>query len=156
MLAVAAAALACLVAAGLLVRDWRMTLAATDRAAERLHDTRTSLHRSERDLDAAEATADASWASLVAEVDALAARRTERSDAQGTLDAASQQLGGLQAQLTAANVELAASSGRLAALQRCMLGVNEALNQAGARDTAGLARTLRDIEGTCTDAGVQL
>jgi chromosome segregation ATPase len=153
---VAAAALTCLVAVGLLVRDWRATLAATDRAADRLHDTRSSLHRTEDDLATAEETADASWASLEAEVDALVTRRTEASDAQGTLDATSQALTGLQAQLTAANVELAASSGRLDALQRCMMGVNEALNQAGARDTAGLADTLHDIEGTCTDAGVQL
>jgi chromosome segregation ATPase len=152
----AAAAVACLVAAGLLVRDWRSALAATDRAADRLADTRSSLHRTEGDVAEAEATADADWASLEAEVAALGARQAERSDAQGTLDAASQSLADLQAQLASANVELAASSGRLAALQRCMVGVNEALNQAGARDTAGLAATLRDIEGTCTDAGVQL
>jgi chromosome segregation ATPase len=153
---VVAAAVACVAVAGLLVWDWRATLAATDRAEDRLHDTRSSLHRTEADLTVADATADASWASLEAEVEALAARRSEATSAQGTLDATSQALTDLQAQLAAANVELAASSGRLDTLQRCMAGVNEALNQAGARDTAGLARTLHDIEGTCTDAGVQL
>ena len=152
----AAAAITCLVAAGLLVQDWRATLSATDRANDRLGHTRASLHRTEDDVDEAEATADTSWASLEAEVASLGARRVEATMAQGTLDAASQSLSGLQAQLAAANLELATSSGRLAALQRCMVGVNEALNQAGARDTAGLADTLHDIAGTCTDAGVQL
>ena len=65
-------------------------------------------------------------------------------------------LADLQAQLSASSADLAASTGRLATLQECLVGVAEALNQAAAGDTNGLATTVREIEGTCAAAGAEL
>ena len=95
-------------------------------------------------------------AGLAAELVTLTTRRDERAAAQGTADATTAALTDLQGVLSASTADLAASTGRLATLQECLVGVAEALNQAAAGDTNGLARTVREIEGTCAAAGAEL
>ena len=84
------------------------------------------------------------------------AREAERSQSQGTYDANVLWLQGLQGALDDANAALRISAGQLGALQSCVAGATEALNQAAAGDTGGLAVTVRGIQGVCSEAGVQL
>jgi septal ring factor EnvC (AmiA/AmiB activator) len=150
---VAAAVLAAVVLVG---RDWLATGRATERADDSLRATRRELEATRGDHDAAAAEVEALRAALEADLATLTTRREERAAAQGTADAATAALTDLQAQLSASTADLAASTGRLATLQRCLVGVAEALNQAAAGDTNGLGATVREIEGTCAAAGAQL
>jgi chromosome segregation ATPase len=150
---VAAAVLAAVVLVG---RDWLATERATERAADRVRDTRRELEVTRAGHDAAVAEVEALRAALVADLATLTTRQEERAAAQGSAEAASATLADLQAQLSASSADLAASTGRLATLQECLVGVAEALNQAAAGDTNGLATTVRQIEGTCAAAGADL
>jgi septal ring factor EnvC (AmiA/AmiB activator) len=150
---VATAVLAAVVLVG---RDWLATDRATERADDRVRETRQQLEVTRADHDAAVAEVEALRAALEADLATLMTRRDERAAAQGNADAAGAALADLQARLSASTVDLAASAGRLATLQECLVGVAEALNQAAAGDTNGLARTVRDIEGTCAAAGAEL
>jgi chromosome segregation ATPase len=150
---VAAAVLATVLLVG---RDWLATDRATDRADGSLRATRRELEATRGDHDAAVAEVEALRAALVADLATLTTRQQERAAAQGNADAASAALTDLQGQLSASTADLAASTGRLATLQECLVGVAEALNQAAAGDTNGLASTVHEIEGTCAAAGAEL
>jgi chromosome segregation ATPase len=150
------AATAVLAAVVLVGRDWLTTDRATERADDRVRETRQQLQATRADHDAAVAEVEALRAALEADLATLMTRRDERAAAQGNADAASAALADLQAQLSASTADLAASTGRLATLQECLVGVAEALNQAATGDTNGLARTVREIEGTCAAAGAEL
>lgn len=152
----AVAAVACLVAAGLVARDWSATLGATDRAAARLDQTRAELDRTGDDLATTRARVGSRRETLGGELGTLGTRQAERADARGTLDATGLWLAALESQLAAATAELEASTGRLGSLQACLVGASRALNQAAARDTAGMAATVRAVEGVCAEAGVDL
>ena len=91
-----------------------------------------------------------------AQTSARLAREAERTQVQGSYDATALWLQGLQGQLSNANAALEASTGQLGALQTCVAGATEALNQAAAGDSGGLANTVRGIEDVCAQAGVQL
>jgi chromosome segregation ATPase len=145
-----------LVVAGVVVRDLRATVEATDQARTDTVEARTTLAQTDDDLDAALDALAVDDEILATEAAALSARQAERAEAQGTFDATQLWLAALQAQLAAATTELEASTGRLTALQTCLAGAAEALNQAAARDTAGSAATIRGIEGSCAEAGVAL
>jgi chromosome segregation ATPase len=156
MLARALVAAAVMAAVVLVGRDWLATDRATERADDSLRVTRHELEVARGDHDATVAEVEALRAALEADLATLTTRREERAAAQGTADAATAALTDLQAQLSASTADLAASTGRLATLQQCLVGVAEALNQAAAGDTNGLTRTVREIEGTCAAAGAQL
>ena len=149
-------ATAVLVGAVLVGRDWVATARATDRADADLRDARQDLAATRDDHAAAVEEVDALRATLQADLATLAARRVEQEAAQGAADAAGAALTDLEDQLASSRADLAASTGRLATLQQCLVGVAEALNQAAAGDASGLAETVRDIEGTCAAAGAQL
>jgi hypothetical protein len=151
---VSALALACMVAALLVARDWVSTRSAAAESAARLDATRASLHRTDEDLDATRDRIAAGEAELRDKQTLLAVRKAERMAAQGNAEATLAWLTTLQDQLNAATAELDASSGRLEALQTCMGGVARALNQVSAHDSGGVARTMRDIEDSCATAGV--
>ncbi len=148
--AVAGACIAALVA-----RDWVATLDTTHRADAALDEARTELVLAEDDLDAVRSAVGAHWATLDDELATLDARQAERSEAQQTVDDMSVWLATLQDQLDTATTELETSSARLVVLQDCLAGVAQALNQVAVHD-ARVAGTLRDIAGTCADAGVEL
>ncbi|HEX5945705.1 MAG TPA: hypothetical protein VFY82_05480 [Acidimicrobiales bacterium] len=154
--ALGVAATACLALGALAVRDWTATLDATDRTRAQTTEARVVLARTEGDLAAALESMDTADETLAAEAAALSARQAERAEAQGTADATRLWLSALQAQLASATTELEASTGRVTMLQTCLAGAAEALNQAAARDTAGAAATIRDIEGACAEAGVEM
>jgi hypothetical protein len=149
-------AAAVLTAAVLIGRDWLGTQRATERTDDRLRVTRDELEIARGGPDAAVAEVEALRAALDAELATLTTRRDERAAAQGTADVTSAALTDLQGALSASTADLAASTGRLSTLQECLVGVAEALNQAAAGDTNGLARTMREIEGTCAAAGAEL
>lgn len=154
--AVAMAVVAGVVAGVVVVRDLRATVEATDQARTDTVEARATLAQTDDDLDAALDALAVDDETLATEAAALSARQAERAEAQGTFDATQLWLAALQAQLATATTELEASTGRLTALQMCLAGAAEALNQAAARDTAGSAATIRQIEETCAEAGVAL
>jgi len=149
-------AAAVLTAAVLVGRDWVVTNRAGARADDSLRATRHQLEVTTDDHEAAVEEVEALRATLEADLATLATRQEEREVAQGTADATSAALTELQGRLSASTADLAASTGRLATLQQCLVGVAEALNQAAAGDTNGLTATVREIEGTCADAGAEL
>ena len=155
-LLVALTAVACVAVAVVVAHDWAATLDATDRTRAQQEAASDTLAQTEDDLAATLLAADADRQALAAGAAALSVHHAERADAQGTLDATQLWLAALQAQLATATTDLEASTDRLAALQACLAGAAQALNQAAARDTFGSAATVRDIEASCTEAGVEL
>lgn len=153
---VAAAAGAVALAVGFVGRDWLATRDATSEAAARSDEVQVDLDRAADDLSGTRDRVHAGEANLRGQQALLATRQAERTDAQGTADATALWLSALQDQLATATAELDASSGRLDALQVCLAGVAEALNQVAARDTGGVAATVSEIEGSCAEAGVEL
>ena len=141
---------------GVAARVWAGTRDATERAAATLHDTRAELARTRHDVDTASADLDAEQATLGDELATLDTRRSEADAAQDTLDSTSLLLTELRAQLSEATADLEDRTTRLDALELCLVGVAEALNQAAVGDTAGLMATVRDVEGQCAEAGVDL
>jgi hypothetical protein len=133
-----------LVAGGLMAMDWTAAVAATERADAALDETRTELAVTEDDLAAVRAAVDASSATLVLELTALGGHQTERDAARGSADAAAARRGMLDE-----------FDPRLAALQDCLTGAAQALNQLSVSDT-GVTSTLQAIEAACADAGVTL
>ncbi|HEY8548119.1 MAG TPA: hypothetical protein VIL36_23840 [Acidimicrobiales bacterium] len=134
-----------------------------DGTRDRLADTRADLRTTEADigdvedrLDEAEAVRQERAARLAAELVTLAERRDERDEVREGLDSLLVTLTDLETQLAAAKADLEARQTRLAAFDRCLLGVAQALNQASVSDVRGLIRTVEGIEGDCTAAGVEL
>jgi hypothetical protein len=150
------ASVAGVVSLGLMACDWNATLDATDRANDRLDRTESELHQTQDDLGATLDTVDANRLTLAGAIKTRLAREAERRQSQGTYDANVLWLQGLQGALDNANATLQTSTGQLDALQACVAGATEALNQAAAGDTGGLATTVRGIEDVCAQAGVQL
>jgi septal ring factor EnvC (AmiA/AmiB activator) len=144
------------VGVGVATRAWFETRDATDRAAAALRDTQNELARTRDDLATATVELEAGRVTLGSELATLAARQSEREAAQGTFDATSLLLADLEAQLEAATADLEDRTARLDALDRCLVGVAEALNQAAVGDTDGLAATVRSVEDTCAEAGAEL
>ena len=154
--AVGVATLICVVLLALVARDWAATVDATDETRARTDQARATLARTDAELAATrEATATADD-SLATEARALSDSQAARAEAQGTYDATQLWLAALQAQLATATTELEASTSRVTVLQTCLAGAARALNQAAARDTVGATTTIRDIEGVCAEAGVDL
>jgi hypothetical protein len=135
-------------------RSWFTTRDATDRAAAALHATRADLALARGDVDAATTGLAAAQAALFDELATLSVRQAERDAAQEALDAARRALAESQRQLDASTTDLADRTTRLGALERCLLGVAEALNQASVGDTGGASRTVRAVSDDCADAGV--
>ena len=136
---------------------WMERRAEIDRTVASTHATRASRSDERPPLvEDATATLATARATLETERTTLTAAERDRDAVATLLSAAQQHLTELQAQLTAAQADLAARSAQLDALNVCVLGVTEALNQAGASDRGGLARTLSRIEGTCARAGAAL
>jgi septal ring factor EnvC (AmiA/AmiB activator) len=150
-----AVAIAAVCVAALVARDWVATLDTTDRADSALDQAQTDLVLAEDDLEAARSAVGEHWATLDVDLATLDARQAERSEAQQTVDDMSLWLATLQDQLDTATTELETSSARLVALQDCLAGVAQALNQVAVHD-GRVAGTLRDIAATCADAGVEL
>lgn len=154
--AVGVASVLCVALLAAVARDWAATLDATDEARARTDEARATLADTDADLaDTREATI-TDDATLADEAQGLSASQAARAEVQGTYDATQAWLAALQAQLAAATTELEASTSRVTVLQTCLAGAAEALNQAAARDTSGAAATIRDIEGVCAEAGVEL
>jgi uncharacterized protein (DUF3084 family) len=141
---------------GLAANAWFDTRAETDRTVAALRDTRAELAAAEGDLATATAELETERATLRAELETLGTRQDERDTASDSLDAAKLQLADLQTQLEAATADLEDRTTRLDALNRCLVGVAKALNQASVNDIAGMAATIGGIEGTCAEAGAQL
>ena len=135
---------------------WIERRAEIDRTVASTHATRLEVRRTAAGIEDATATLATARATLETERTTLTAAERDRDAVAALLSAAQQHLTELQAQLTAAQADLAARSAQLDALNVCVLGVTEALNQAGASDRGGLARTLGRIEGTCARAGAAL
>jgi septal ring factor EnvC (AmiA/AmiB activator) len=142
--------------AGVVARAWFETRDATDRTVVALGDTRDELARARDDLATAKVQLEAAQTTLGGEVATLDARRSEGDAAQAALDTTNRLLADMEAQLDAATSDLEDRTARLDALDRCLVGVAEALNQAAVRDTDGMAATVRGIEGTCAEAGAVL
>ena len=150
------ASVAGVVGLGLMACDWNATVDATDRANARLDRAEAELHQTQDDLGATVEIVAANRLTLAGAIKTRLAREAERTQSQGTYDANVLWLEGLQGALSDANVALQTSAGRLDALQACVAGATEALNQAAAGDSGGLASTVRGIDGVCAQAGVQL
>ena len=154
--AVGLASVVAIVGVGLMACDWNATLDATGRANDRLDRTRAQLDRTEDDLGTSNDTVRANRSTLAGAIKTRIVREAERTQAQGVYDATNLWLQGIQGSLDSANAALMASAGQLGSLQTCVAGLTEALNAASAGDTAGMARTVRGVEGVCGQAGVQL
>jgi septal ring factor EnvC (AmiA/AmiB activator) len=149
---------AALVLAGVTVfaRSWIATGDATDRARADLEETRGDLARTRDDVVAATEELEAVRAALAEDLATLTIRRDERDAARAGLDAANLVLTQSQAQLDASTTDLQDRTTRLGALEECLLGVAEALNQAAVGDSGGALETVRGVEGPCGTAGVSL
>jgi chromosome segregation ATPase len=141
---------------GLAANAWFDTRDETDRTIAALRDTRAELAEAEDDLATATNELEAERATLRTELEALGTRQDERDTANDGLEAARLQLADLQTQLEAATSDLENRTTRLDALNRCLVGVAKALNQASVNDIDGMAATIDGIEGTCAQAGAQL
>jgi hypothetical protein len=133
--------------------DRQDTIDGTRRAAAA---TRAELDRTSGELDAASAGLAAVRAVLAEDQGTLVTREGEAAAAAESQRATETQLGSLQQELASATADLRARTEQRSVLDTCLLGVARALNQAGVGDTGGLARTVRDIEGTCARAGASL
>jgi hypothetical protein len=140
----------------LAVRWWDGTRDATARARAELRSTEADIVGVEDDLAAAEVVRLGEAAQLADELGTLSARRDERDTVRDGLDSLIATLTDLEAQLAAAKADLENRQARLAAFDRCLLGVAQALNQASVSDVDGLVATVGAIEGDCTAAGVAL
>jgi hypothetical protein len=130
----------CLVAVGVMAADWTAAVAATQRTDAAIHDSRADLAAAEDDLAAARASADARSTALADELVALDGSRVRRDDAAASAGAIS---------------GFDAGSPRLAALEDCLAGAAQALNQMSVQDTR-VTITLESIEAACADAGLTL
>lgn len=137
-------------------RAWFSTRDATDRTHASLAATRSDIGRTEDELATATDERLAAQSTLGDQVAALATRQDERDVAQANLDVVTLVLVRAQGELTASQTGLVQDAVRLDAFDRCLVGVAQALNQAAVSDTNGLAATIRDIEGVCAQAGVDL
>jgi len=137
-------------------RVWFHTRDATDGTNAALDRTEAELSRTQDELDAVNAQVAAARRTLDGDQWTLGVREDERDAAQEELDNTSALLTDLQAQLDAATAQLDDDTARLDALQHCLTGVAEALNQASVGDTDGMAATLDGVEGPCGQAGVTL
>jgi septal ring factor EnvC (AmiA/AmiB activator) len=140
----------------LAVRWWDGTRDATARARSELRAAEADIGDVEDELAAAETVRRGEAARLADELATLAARRDERDAVREGLDSLLVTLTDLEAQLSLAKADLEDRQARLAAFDRCLLGVAQALNQASVADVDGLADTVGAIEGACTAAGVTL
>ena len=150
------ASVAGVVGIGLMACDWNATLDATDQANERIDRTEARLDQTRDELGATRDTVQSNRVTLAGAIKSRIIREAERTQAQGTYDSTNLWLQAVQGNLNNANAVLVATAGQLGALQSCVGGVTEALNQAAAGDTGGMANTVRGIEGVCAQAGVQL
>ena len=140
----------------LAVRWWDGTRDATARARSELRTTEADIGDVEDELADAETVRQGEAARLADELVTLSARRDERDAVREGLDSLVTTLTDLEAQLSAAKADLENRQARLAAFDRCLLGVAQALNQASVADVNGLADTVDGIEGDCAAAGVAL
>ena len=140
----------------LAVRWWDGTRDATAEARSELRSTEADIAAVEDELVAAENVRRGEAARLSDELETLSARRDERDAVRDGLDSLVATLTDLEAQLTAARADLENRQARLAAFDRCLLGVAQALNQASVSDVDGLVTTVDAIEDDCTAAGVEL
>ena len=140
----------------LAVRWWDGTRDATARARTELRSTEADIADVEEELLGAEAVRRGEAARLADELATLSARRDERDAVREGLDSLIATLTDLEAQLAVAKADLEDRQARLAAFDRCLLGVAQALNQASVADVDGLLTTVDAIEGDCTAAGVEL
>lgn len=135
---------------------WMERRTQIDRTVASTHATRLEITQAAAVVEDATATLATARSTLETERTTLTAAERDRDAVAALLSAAQQHLTEIQAQLTAAQADLAARSAQLDALNVCVLGVTEALNEAGVSDRGGLARTLGRIEGTCARAGAAL
>jgi hypothetical protein len=152
--AVSAALAVVIVALGAFgTRLWLDRRATIDEVVTEVAATREEVARTEALLDSATAGLVTARSVLGEQRAALTAREGERVASEGTMTATGEQLVALQTQLAAATADLQARTTERSVLDRCLLGVAKALNQASVGDTGGLARTVREVEGICTLAG---
>jgi septal ring factor EnvC (AmiA/AmiB activator) len=152
LLAVAVGA-SCIAVATNLWLGRRAEIARTIDAADATH---AQLRRTQDELALAREGLRTATAVLDDAQTTLATKKTERDAAAAALAAAGTKLTDLRALLARATADLNARKQQLGILDQCLLGVAQALNQAGVGDLAGLARTIGGIAGTCTQAGAAL
>jgi hypothetical protein len=154
--ALLAAALGVIALVAFGIDGWRDRQAAIDESAATAAAATADVAAARRALESATAQLAATRTTLGVERGTLAAREQDRVAVEEQLRTAEQQLAEQRDSLAAATADLETRRAQLDALDDCVLGVTEALNQVGAHDAAGLARTLRRIEGTCARAGASL
>jgi septal ring factor EnvC (AmiA/AmiB activator) len=135
---------------------WMERRSDIDDAVAAAHESRVEAMQTAAAVEEATATLATARVTLEAERTTLATAERDRDAVETLLRAAEQRLTELQTQLAGAKADLEARTEQLDVLNVCVLGVTEALNQAGASDRGGLARTLGRIEGTCARAGAAL
>ena len=140
----------------LAVRWWDGTRDAAHRNREALEDVEVGIAQQEDRLADAEVVRQDESVRLTDELADLSARRDERDAARQGLEDVTAVLTELEGQLAAAKADLEDRQNRLAAFDRCLLGVAQALNQASVSDVDGLLTTVGAIEGDCAAAGVAL
>jgi hypothetical protein len=142
-----------LVVLGLGAHAWIARRNEIDRTTAAVSATRLDIARSRVDLALARRGLATAQEVLDGTRAALNGSKRERDAVAQALVAAGAELTGLQTELAAATADLQARRAQLDVLGQCLLGVAQALNQAGAGDLGGLARTVQRTEGTCARAG---
>lgn len=138
---------------GVGARAWFDTRDESDRTAAEVRETRSHLAGARDDLVGANADLRAQRAALHAGLATLDAREGERDAAEAALATAENRLAELRAELAAATTDLAERENLLQALDRCVRGVVEALNQAAVGDIVGVDASLAGVEAPCALAG---
>jgi hypothetical protein len=113
----------------------QLTLAHTEAS---LDTTRTTLQRAEVRLDAVR--------------DQLAAAKVQSTAAGITLAGESSELAKDEAALARAQIDVVANGVNISALDACLSGVEQTLNQIAVGDIGGASSTLGAVEGTCKAA----
>jgi hypothetical protein len=153
---IAAVLVAGAIGLGVGVRAWIDTRDATERTTASLRDTRAELAQARDDLAGASADLGVARDALEDDLITLDLRESERDAAQANFETIERMLDDAEAQLAASSADLDDRTRRLDALNRCLVGVSQALNQAAVADTDGMAVTIDRIEATCAEAGALL
>ena len=137
-------------------RAWFGTRDATARAVEELRVTRGELVQARADLDDVTAEIAAAREALGDDLVVRGAQEATRETAKARLDASQAVLADAKARLNGSNTDLVQRSAGLDALNRCLRGTSEALNQASVGDVNGMVRSIDAVDAVCREAAAAL
>jgi hypothetical protein len=137
-------------------RAWFGTRDATARTVSDLRATNTELAHARADLDHVMAEVAAAREALGDDLVLRGAHEATHDAAAARLDDAQRVLAAAKARLNGSNTDLVERSAGLDALNRCLRGTSEALNQASVGDVRGMVTSIDRVAAVCDQAAAGL